>query len=399
MQTFLYKAKNSKGQIVSGTVKAENTVQAEKILISHNFTVIDMTVDKSKPFTFAMKTKVSSKDKALFARQLATMLSSGLELVMAIKLTSVQARNDKIRSIYLDIYQDIEEGRSFSESLAKHPEAFDSVFINVVTAGENTGKLDIVLEQLASQLENDNNFTAKVKGAMYYPAFILVALLAIGVYMMVKVIPQLKFIFDGMGAQLPFATRLLVSLSDFMVKEWWMVILIVVAVTVILRYWFGTPSGKTFKDKAKIKIPGVKGLFEGMYMYRFSKVMAMLVGSGVPLLDALKISGHTIENSIYTESISRVVSQVEKGVPLSTQLAKEPIFPPLVGQMTSVGEETGRLDEIFGKVASYYEETTSEMIKAISTLIEPVVLVIMGMGVAFLVFAVLVPIYNIAQLQ
>ena len=358
-----------------------------------------MAVDKSKSSPFSLKTKVSSKDRALFARQLATMLSSGLELVMAIKLTSAQARNDKIRSIYLDIYQELEEGRSFSEALAKHPEAFDTVFINVVTAGENTGKLDIVLEQLASQLENDNNFTAKVKGAMYYPAFILIALLGIGVYMMVKVIPQLKFIFDGMGAELPLATRLLVSLSDFMVKDWWLVIIIVAVIVVFFKYWFKTPSGINFKDQMKIKVPGVKALFEGMYMYRFSKVMAMLIGSGVPLLDSLKISGHTIENSIYTASISRIVNQVEKGVPLSTQLAKEPIFPALVGQMTSVGEETGRLDDIFSKVATYYEETTSEMIKAISTLIEPVILVIMGLGVAFLVFAVLVPIYNIAQLQ
>lgn len=399
MKTFLYKAKNSRGQIISGTVKAENTVQAEKVLMNHNFMVMDLSVEKSRPLSSYLATKVAPKDKALFARQLATMLSSGLELVKAIKLTSVQARNDKIRSIYLDLYQEVEEGTSFSEALAKHPEAFDTVFVSVVNAGENTGKLDVVLEQLASQLENDNNFIAKVRGALYYPAFILVALLGIGGYMMVKVIPQLKSIFDGMGSQLPWATKVLVSLSDFMVVRWWLFLLIVAALIIAFRYWFGSASGQEAKDKMEITVPGFKTLFEGMYMYRFSKVMAMLIGAGVPLLDALKISGNTMQNKVYSSSIGRVIEQVEKGVPLSSQLAKEPIFPPLVSQMAAVGEETGQLDLVFNKVASYYEESTAEMIKTISTLIEPIVLVIMGLGVAFLVFAVLVPIYNIAQLQ
>ena len=399
MKTFLYKAKNNKGQVISGTVTAENSVAAEKLLINHNFAVLDLAAQKSKPITKVFSSKVSPRDKAVFARQLATMLSSGLELAKAMKLVSAQARNDRIKSIFLDIYQNIEEGSSFSEALSHHPEAFDNVFISVVNAGENTGKLDVVLEQLASQLENDNDFIGKIKGAMYYPGFILVALLGIGAYMMVKVIPQLKSIFDSMGANLPIATRILISISSFLTSEWWLVLLILIALGVFLRFWLDSLAGRNFRDQLQLKTPGINALFEGMYMYRFSKVMSMLIGAGVPLLDALKIGGNTLQNGVYNRSILRIIEQVEKGVPLSAQIAKEPIFPPLVGQMTAVGEETGKLDLIFAKIASYYEESTSQAIKTISTLVEPVVLVIMGLGVAFLVFAILVPIYNIAQLQ
>lgn len=399
MKSYLFKAKNSKGQIVTGKIKAESPATAENTLARKNFVLMDLTPEKDQIFPVLFKSKVSARDKALFARQLATMISSGLELAKAIKLTSVQGRTDKIKALYLDIYQNIEEGNSFSSSLARHPEAFDAVFVSVVRAGENTGRLDTVLDQLANQLENDNNFVAKVKGAMYYPAFILLALIGIGSYMMIKVIPQLKSIFDSMGAQLPLATRILVWLSDFMVQRWWALLIILLIIIFFSRYWLGSSQGGAFVDQLQIKTPGVKGLFEGIYMYRFSQIMSMLIGAGVPLLDSLKIAGTTIQNEIYSKSIDRIVEQVEKGVPLSSQLSKEVIFPPLVAQMASVGEETGQLDKVFQKVASFYEESTNQSIKTISTLIEPIILVIMGMGVAFIIFAVLVPIYNIAQLQ
>lgn len=400
MKTYLYKAKNSRGEIITGTVKAANEIDAENVLVKHNLIALDLTSEKSTGIgVIGFGKKVSSKDRAIFARQISTMISAGLPLPKAIKITSTQARNEFLRNIYTEIFKDLEEGLSFSNALAKHPEAFDKVFISIVTAGESTGKLDVVLKQQADQLENDNNFIGKVRGAMYYPGFILVALIAIATYMLIAVIPQLKSIFDSAGANLPVATKMLLAISDFVRMKWWLVLVVVIIGGVILKLWSDSNSGARTKDQLQLSIPGIKKMYEGIYMYRFSKVMAMLIGAGVPLLDALKIGGSVMNNTVLESSIMTAASQVEKGVPLSVQLSKDPVFPPFLGQMASVGEETGQLDGVLNKVADYYEEATDQMIKAIATLVEPVVLILMGIGVAFLVFAVLVPIYNIAQLK
>jgi type IV pilus assembly protein PilC len=400
MKTYLYKAKNSRGEIITGTVKAANEIEAEGVLVKHNLVALDIASQKSGGVSFiGFGKKVNFKDRAIFARQISTMISAGLPLPKAIKITSTQARNDFLKNIYTEIFKDLEEGFSFSNALAKHPEAFDKVFISIVTAGESTGKLDTVLKQQADQLENDNNFMGKVKGAMFYPAFILVALVAIATYMLIVVIPQLKTIFDSAGANLPLATRMLLAMSDFVKTKWWLVLVMMVVLAVAGKFWFSSSSGVRTKDELQLKIPVVKKLFEGIYMYRFTKVMAMLIGAGVPLLDALKIGGSVMNNSVYESSIIRAANQVEKGIPLSVQLSKDPTFPAFIGQMAAVGEETGQLDGVLSKVADYYEEATDQMVKTISTLVEPIVLILMGIGVAFLVFAVLVPIYNIAQLK
>lgn len=397
MRKFLYKAKNSSGQVVTGTVNAGSEGEAQKILSDHNFVVLDISLAKGKSIASYFGSKIKAKDRALFARQLATMLSAGLELPKAIKVTATQAKSDKIRAVYLDVYRKIEEGDSFSGALARHPSSFDKVFVSIIAAGEATGKLDTVLTQLAEQLENDTNFVGKIRGAMYYPALVLSALVVIGGYLMVSVIPQLKGLFESAGAQLPIATRVLMTISDFMVTKWWVVLIILAALIVFFRYYLKSDMGRSLKDSLQLKTPGLKTLFEGMYMYRFTRIMSMLVGAGVPLLDALKIGGSTIQNTIYSKSIEKMINQVEKGIPLSTQMAKDPMFPPLVGQMAAVGEETGQLDKVLSKVSDYYEESTNQFIKTISTLVEPIILIIIGCAVGFIVFAVMVPIYQISQ--
>jgi len=401
MKRFLYKAKGPNGKIITGTVEAKDELEAESLLLRHSLVATDIVASQSSSYHLFEKYffRVNSKDKAVFARQLATMISAGLTLPKSIKIASTQARNERLRGIYLDVFRCLEEGQSFSTSLSKHPEAFDQVFISVVNAGESTGKLDIVLKQLADQLESDNNFIAKVKGAMYYPAFILCALIGVAIYMLAKVIPSLKSIFDQQGANLPIATRALLATSEFVEVYWWAVILILVGLIVFSKFFFESNPGANVKDQLQIRIPAVKKLYEGIYMYRMTKVLAMLLGAGVPLLNALKIAASTMSNAVYEESLLDVTKYVERGVPLSTQLLKEPVFPQLVGQMAAVGEETGELDGVMNKVSDYYQENTEQMIKTLATLIEPVVLIFIGCGVAFLVFAVMIPIYNVAQVQ
>jgi len=399
MGKFLYKAKNDKGEIISGTVNAPNESAAERVLYKNKLFAIEIKADSVFVAKSIFKKKVSLHDKAVFARQLATMIEAGLPLTKSISIQASQTEAEHLKSIYQDLYTDLQEGHVFSTALSKHPEAFDQVFVSVVKSGETTGNLEVVLKQMADRYESDYTFISQVKSAMYYPAFILVALIGIATYMLMKVIPQLESLFTQSGADLPWATSALLTLSRFLIAKWWLVLIIIIALVYLIRMWLKTDQGEKTINQWQIEIPGIKNLSEGVYMSRFARVMEMLIQAGVPILDALKISGATINNVIYKESIEEMVTEVERGVPLSVPLQREKVFPNLVGQMVGVGEQTGKLDKVMGKMGVYYEEETSRKIKTVSSLVEPIILVIIGVGVAFLIFAVLLPIYNVAQLQ
>jgi len=399
MVKYLYRAKNNQGQVVTGTVTAGNEFEAEKALLDNHLVAIDIMREKTFSASSLFKSKITTRDRGLFARQLATMISAGMTLAKSLSIVSQQARNERLKDIYNAVYKDLEEGYSFSSALAKHPEAFDRVFIAIVKSGETTGNLEKVLEETANRLENESNFSSKIKGAMLYPAFILGALVLIAIYMMVKVIPQLKAVFEQAGANLPWATRALIALSNFMTQYWWAALIILVLIILSVRYWVISDFGGRTINRWEITIPGIKQLTVGVYMSRFSRVMEMLILAGVPLIDGLKITAGTMNNQIFEEGINEMIVEAEKGVPLSVPILKNKYFPSLLGQMVSVGEQTGKMNEVLAKVAEYYEEETDQRIKSISTLVEPVVLVIIGIGVAFLVFAVLMPIYGIAQIQ
>lgn len=396
MPRYLYKAKNNKGQFITGTVRAANTAEAEKVLVKHNLVPVEIVAPKSRRRNFLFG-HISIHEKAIFSRQLATMLSAGLPLSKAVSIIAKQASSDLEKEIFSEIYRDLEEGYSFSTALAKHPEAFDRVYISVVASGETTGKLDIVLNELAGQLENNSDFVSKIRSALYYPTFILVALIGIAIFMLSYVVPKLKSLFDQAGANLPVITRMLLSISDFMQTYWWAVMIGLIGLIIVIRYWLETDFGARVLSTIQIRLPGLRTMFEGVYMFRFTRTMAMLIGAGVPLLDALKVSSGVINNVIYEESVLNTIRQVEKGVPLSSQLLKEPIFPILVGQMAAVGEETGQLDKVLNKVADYYQQRTDDIAKAVSSLVEPAILLLVGVGVAFIVFAIYVPIYQISQ--
>lgn len=398
MRKFLYRAKNNKGMIVTGTVKAENKEEAEKILLKHNLVPTDIFSENSPTGLSFLKKRISIRDRAVFSRQLATMLSSGLPLTKAISILAKQARNDHQKEIFLDIYKDLEEGYSFSSSLSKHPEAFDRVYVSVVNSGESTGKLDVVLNELSDQLESDSAFISKVKGSLYYPSFIIIALIGAGILMLTMVIPQIKGMFEQANQELPFMTKLLLGLSSFMTSFWWLVLLMILGLVLLVRYFLQTENGSKFFHRLLMRVPIVNKILEGMYMFRFARVMSMLIGAGVPLLEALKIGGAVISNPLYSESITKAVSQVEKGIPLSEQLINDPLFPKLVGQMAAVGEETGELNSVLAKVADYYERSTDDMTKSLSSLIEPGVLLFVGIAVAFIVFSVYLPLFQMSQI-
>lgn len=399
MAKFLYKAKNDKGDVVAGTVQASNEIEAEKILFNNKLIAIDILPEKGINLASYFESKITLKDKAVMSRQLATMISAGLTLNKAISILASQARNDRLKRIFLAIYKDLEDGLAFSSALSKHPEAFDRVFVSIVKSGETTGNLELVMDQMANRLENDSDFIGKIRSALYYPLFILIALIGIGTYMLVSVIPKLEAIFTKASVGLPFATKVVIGLSHFLSSKWWLALLILVVLIFLIRAWAVSEKGARTLSQWEISLPIVKAFSVNIYMSRFSRVLEMLVKAGVPLLDALKVASTTMNNHIYEDSIDAMANEVEKGIPLSVPIQRDQNFPKILGQMVAVGEQTGKLDQVLEKAAVYFERESENKIKAISTLIEPIILLIIGFAVAFLIFAVLVPIYNIAQYQ
>jgi len=399
MAKFLYKAKNDRGEVVAGTVQASNEIEAEKILFNNKLIAMDILPEKGLDLSSYFEPRITVKDRSVFSRQLATMISAGLTLNKSMSILASQAKNDKLKRIFLAIFKDLEDGLAFSSALSKHPDAFDHVFVSIVKSGETTGNLEMVLDQMADRLENDSDFIGKIKSALYYPIFILIALIGIGSYMLVAVIPKLEAIFNKAGAVLPFATRVVISLSHFLSTKWWLAIIVIVVLFFLIRAWALSEKGARTISQWEISLPVIREFSVNIYMSRFARVMEMLVKAGVPLLDSLKVSSATMNNHVYENSINMMAEEVEKGIPLSVPIQRDPNFPKIIGQMIAVGEQTGKLDEVLGKVSIYFERESENKIKSISTLIEPIILLIIGFAVAFLIFAVLVPIYNIAQFQ
>ncbi len=340
---------------------------------------------------------VSIKEKAFLSRQLATMLSSGIPLTESIKVLLLQTKNETVRESLMAIGQDIEAGLSFSAAIEKHPKLFNNIYVAIVRSGEVSGKLEDVLLQMADNIEKESGLVGKLKSAMVYPAFIFVAMIGVAILMMVRVMPQLRGIFTESNVELPITTKVLLAASDFMVGYWWVVVIGLVALVIGTGVYSRTETGNAILNFLEVYSPG--GLALDLYMARFTRTMSMLVKGGLPIIQALQITAQVMNNIIYRDILTQAEADVERGLPLSAPLGQSKFFPKIVSQMILVGEQTGRLDSILERLAMYYETELDDKIKGLSSLIEPVIIVILGIAVAFLVMAVLLPIYNITQAQ
>lgn len=340
---------------------------------------------------------VSLKEKVFLSRQLATMLGAGLAIDQSFKVMAIQTKNQYLKKVSNQVIADLEQGHSLSSALARFPKVYDPVFIAVIRSGESTGQLDKVLLQLADRLEMDQDFESKIRTAMFYPAFVLFAMVAIIVIMMIYVVPQLKTVFTGINAELPWTTLAVVALSDFTVKYWWVELIGAIIIGFILFVFFRTENGGSLWDRIKIRIPIFKELFVEIYMARFCRTMSMLIKAGLPIMETLAISADVVQNRVYTRSFQIIAAQVERGIPMSVPMQRDKNFPVIVSQMVMVGEQTGKLETVLSKMADYYESETNSMIKGMAGLIEPIVIVVIGIGVGFLVYAIISPIYSIAN--
>lgn len=381
-------------------MEASNKTLAENTLHEQGLTVISLEAREKPPLlgiSLNFFNRITAKDKLMFFRQFATMIEATLPVLQALKILSSQTKKVKLKDMIDHIIQEVEGGSSLSAALAQYPRIFSEFYIGMIRAGETSGNLDQTLLYLADQTEKDYDLMSKIKGAMIYPAFIVVGMVAVGILMMIFVIPQLTSVLEEGGQALPFTTRILVGTSKALKGYWWAflggLLGLVVGGRIFLRY----PSGQRIVDFLKIKIPVVSMLFSRIYLVRFTRNLSTLLAGGVPIGEALKIVSGVMDNWIYSDACLRVRQGIESGESLARIFKREPVFPPIVSQMARVGERTGRLVDVLKKLSEFYDREVNEAVKGLVSLIEPAIMVILGLGVAVMVSAILLPIYGMAN--
>ncbi len=402
MAKYQYKARDGQGAIKSGVIDAMNKNSAISQLRDKQFIPLEIK-EKTGDIEIFNKIKdalgVPMKDKVIFTRQLASIINAGITLVEALQLIQDQTNSRQLKNIIAKVLEDIQGGLTFADALAKYPDVFSDLFINIVRAGEISGTLDTSLENLAEQMQKDAAVMGKIKGAMTLPILVLIVIVGVIILMSVAVIPQLSDLFKEAGASLPLPTQIMMAMSEVLTTPLYDLALVaIIAVSIfLLTKFLKTKRGKEIKDTAIFKMP-VFGSLQKLVIYtRLTGVLAMLLKSGVPLLKAMDIIADLVGNTLYTRALHKVAKEVEKGVPLSQAISQDPLFPNMISQMLNIGEQTGSIDNMLEKVCKLYETDMSNLIGNLTTLLEPMLMVIMGGAVAFIVMAVLMPIYNLVN--
>lgn len=387
------------GEVTTGVIEASSHEAAIELLQSNELIVISCAATVSIPFwmrELEFLQRVKQKEIVTFSRQLAILFSAKVGLVSALEALAGQQENPRFRNVLLQIASDTEAGVVLSKSLAKHPDLFSSFFTNLIKAGEVSGNLENTLNYLADHLEKQYYLTSKVRGAMIYPAFILVGFIVVAVLMLIMVIPNLVAVLKESGQELPWATKLIIFLSDGLRKWGWLALIVLVGAGIALWRYIRTPLGRRMLDRLKLEMPILGPVFQKLYLARFTENLSTLIKGGLPVLQALQIAGEVVDNVVFAEIIFDAKEQVRIGNTISSVLEKHEEIPSMVVQMIVVGERSGHVDFVMKKVADYYLQEVDAVINNLSSLIEPFLIILLGIGVAVLLVAVLLPIYNIA---
>jgi len=405
MPVFTYKARGADGKVVEGTIDAVEQKAAVDRLRGQKFSVLEIAAQNAGPLGavkafLKRKGKVVPRDLMLFSRQLSTLVSAGVPLVQSLAILETQAENPAFKEVLVAVRGDIESGLSISESLKKHPDAFPELYSSMIKAGELGGILDTILERLTAYLESSEALKAKVKSAMMYPAIILSICFIITIFLLTFVIPRFATIFESFGAKLPLLTQVLLDLSTFVKQPVHLVGIILTPVGA----WFGfqrfykTPAGQKWADAQLLKLPIFGIILKKVAVARFTRTLGTLVKSGVPILQALETVASTAGNVVIAEAVLGARESIREGGHLSDPLKKSNIFPSMVTAMISVGEETGALDAMLSKIADFYDQEVDTAVKGLTSLIEPIVIVVMGAIVGTIVAAMFLPMFSMGEL-
>jgi type IV pilus assembly protein PilC len=399
MAIFQYKGENSSGQAKTGKVVglSENEVLQKLRKKDLNITSIRDVTDEPFNRFLQLIAPIKNKDLVIFARQFSVMIGANVPVVESLMVLIDQTNNITLKNLISGIAFDVDGGAFLSDAFAKHPKIFSEFFVNIVRSGETSGKLDEVLNYLADEMEKSYDMSSKIRGAMIYPIFIIAALFGVGIVLMVYVIPNLTAILTETGAALPLSTRMVIGASDMLRKYGLLMVVGLVALLFLFRLYLKTYAGRRQADLFKIKMPIFGALFKYIYLMRFSRSLSTLLKGGVTITRSLEIVADVVGNTIYRELILDTLESINDGNPLATVFEASEYIPKMVPQMIAVGERTGKIDSVLDRITSFYSRESSNMLDNLSKLMEPLIMVVMGIGVGVMVAAVLLPMYNLAS--
>lgn len=395
---YTYKAiKDNK--VVVKKIEAEKEEVVVNFLREHGYFPIEIKSERktSNSFLLMFVNRVTFNDIVNLTRQLAIMLNAGLTIVDAFEILEKQIEKEPLQKVIADLDKRVKAGTSLSTALSVYPQYFPNLYISLVKSGEASGKLSEILLKLSETLEKQREFKGKLKGALIYPVIVIVAMLSVMFIMITFVVPKLLNLYKDFNIELPFTTQILIAISSFSSQFWPLILAAVAGIIVLIRGYLKTKQGKYAFDSLLLKLPVVNGVIKMASLVDSTRILSILVGSGVSILDALRIIIQTTNNAVYQQAFENIYKAIEKGQSLGNALAQEGIFPPILVQMSIVGENTGHLDDTLLRLSRYFELESEIAIKAMTTLIEPTILVVLGLGVGFIVISVITPIYNLTS--
>lgn len=402
MALYHFVAKDGSGKKFGGDAEA---LDEKSLIISlQKQGYLPVTIKKKEPghvfsflSTYLARIGFGGIDVAPFTRQLHTMVAAGLPLTDSLVILEKQTKNSIFSSAISQIVSDVEGGASLSSSLAKFPRIFDIVYVKLIEVGETGGVLDKVLSKLADTLEKDNEFKSKTKGALVYPVIVIIVMLVVMSLMMIVVVPKLTSLYSEIGVKLPLPTRILIAVSGFMQGFWWLILIFIGGTFFGVRYLSRFPKVSRFISIVYMDIPVWGKIRKMLALAQFTRTFGLLISSGIPIIAALKVVAGLLESPAYKEAIEEAIAKVERGSPLYQPLSASSVFPPIVGQMLRVGEETGKMDDVLMRLSIYFENEAEHLIANLTVALEPIILVILGLGVGALVFSIIMPIYNLTS--
>ena len=399
--SYLYKVRDREGRMLDGTLEAESEDAVVSRLRQFGYAPISIEAEKGAGLKTELRlpgrSKVKLKDLAVFSRQFATMINSGLSLLRALTILGEQTGNRRLGEVVTLVRAEVEKGTSLSAAMAKHPKIFNRLYVSMVRAGEIGGFLDQVLVDVAGTFEKEVALRGKIRSAMTYPVVVFVMVLLIVSAMLIFIVPTFKNLYTSLGGELPLPTRMLINASDGIRRFFPLIVLAMVGLSFAYKRWRATPAGRYRLDQLKLKVKVFGPLFHKSALSRFARTLATLIRSGVPILQALEIVAETVNNGVISRAIRDVQDSVREGESLATPLSKHPTFPAMVVQMMAVGEETGALDTMLNKVADFYDQEVEAAVAALTSLIEPILIAVMGAAVGGMVVALYLPLFRIIE--
>ncbi|MDP2709364.1 MAG: type II secretion system F family protein [bacterium] len=397
MPIFKYKAFDKNKNVKEGMVEAGSREYVGEILAEKGYSIVSVSETSSlKKISLPFLNRISAKDIVIFSRQFSVLISANVAMVQALKILVDQTNNINLKMTASEVADEVDAGSTLSEALGKRVNIFSNFYVSVIRSGETSGKLDEVLNYLADEMEKDYDMMSKIRGAMIYPAFVLTSLIGVGIVMMIFVVPKLTGILTESGAELPITTKILIGTSGFMSEYWWLLLITAVGSFSAFKYYVKRPRGRRQFDYLKLKLPIFGRLFQLIYLVRFTRSMNTLIVGGVTIADSLKVAAEVVGNKIYQELIEETIKEVEDGNSISSVFLESAVIPKMVSQMLNIGEKTGKMDVILERITNFYSREVANIVANLMTLMEPLIMVIMGLAVGVMVAAVILPMYNLA---